>query len=226
MNFKTIMIYVDSDPLSKAYASYVSSSWREFQLKFYPAVTPETLNQQSGLTFGKRGSESNPRDLTDTEKACFYSQYNLWKKCAIERVPLLVLEHDALCRVPSAIEYNPNLDVQFLGQHSMEAVMYRPSFARLLVDYCESNSVTGPMSLVDSLLGYFNRGEQSRYGRPHARFMGKHSPVRSVIDPNLGTTVSHHGSTADRLDKDGDLFEIIDLRAEYAIYEASTDSSQ
>lgn len=226
MNFKTIMIYVDDDPLSKAYASYVSGSWREFQLKFYPAVTPKTLGEQSGLTFGTRGTGQNQRELTDTEKACFYSQYNLWKKCAIEQVPLLILEHDAICRVPSAIEYNPHLEVQFFGQHSMEAVMYRPSFAKMLVEYCARHPVTGPMSLVDSLLGYFNRGEQSRYGRPHARFMGKFSPVRSVIDPNLGTTVNHDGSTADRLDKDGDLFQMIDLRNEYAIYQQSTDNSQ
>lgn len=218
MNFKTIMIYVDDDPLSKAYASYVARSWEGFDLKYFEAVTPATLANETGLTFGQRGSSDNPRDLTDTEKACFYSQYKLWKKCATENVPILVLEHDALCVNQGAIRYNNSLDVQFLGQHSMEAVMYHPRFAKLLVEYCSRRKVTGPMNLVDMLLGYFHRGQQSRYGRPHARYMGKNAPVRSVIDENLGTTVDHDGTTLDRLRRDRDLFEVVDVSEHYNEY--------
>jgi hypothetical protein len=218
MNFKTIMIYVDDDPVSKAYVDTVRTSWDGFGLQFYKAVTPLTLDQQSGLTFGQRGSSGKPRDLTNTEKACLYSQYNLWRKCAIENVPILILEHDALCVRPQQIKFNPHLDVQFLGQHAMEAVMFHPRFAKRIVRYCENNEVTGPMQLVDGLLGYFNRGEQSRYGRPHARYMGPNAPVRSVIDPLIGTTVQHDGTTVDRLEKDRDLFEIVNISESYLHY--------
>jgi hypothetical protein len=207
MIFKTRMIRVKGDRVSERYADYCKESWDGFNFALVDAVTPATLHEQSGVTFGRRG---NGRELTDTEKACFYSQYNLWKKCAIENIPILVLEHDAWLENPSAIQYNPNLEVQFLGQHSMEAVMYHPRFARRLIRYCETRPVSGPMQLVDTLVGYLNKGQQSRFALPHARYMGPHAPVKSVIDPNLGTTVDHDGSTADRLIKDRDLFKIID----------------
>jgi hypothetical protein len=207
MIFKTRMIRVKGDRVSQRYADYCKKSWDGFDLRMVDAVTPATLHEQSGVTFGRR---SNGRELTDTEKACFYSQYNLWKKCAVENAPILILEHDAWLENPSAIQYNPNLEVQFLGQHSMEAVLYHPRFARRLMRYCETRPVSGPMQLVDTLVGYFNKGQQSRYARPHARYMGPLAPVKSVIDPAIGTTVNHDGTTADRLIKDRDLFKIVD----------------
>ena len=150
MFFKTRMIRIKDNEVSEKYAEHCSKSWFGFDLRYSDAVTPETLHEQSGLTFGVRG---NGRELTDTEKACFYSQYNLWKKCAVENVPILVLEHDALLIYPEVIQFNPYLFVQFLGQHSMEAVMYHPRFARRLIQHCDKNKVSGPMQLVDQLLG-------------------------------------------------------------------------
>lgn len=209
MIFKTRMIRIKGNEVSEKYAKYCARSWFGFDLRYSDAVTPETLHEQSGLTFGVRG---NGRELTDTEKACLYSQYNLWKKCAIENVPILVLEHDAYLETPEAIEFNKNLYVQFLGQHSMEAVMYHPTFAKILVDHCSKNKISGPMKLVDELLGYFNKGAQSRHALPHARYQGKLAPVKSVIDPKIGTTVDHNGSTLDRLKSgDADLFNIVNL---------------
>lgn len=206
--FKVRMIRVFNDPISMAYAGYCKESWEGFDFRMHDAVTPATLGEQSGLTFANR---SNGRPLTDTEKACFYSQYNLWKKCAIENVPILIVEHDGYLEKPQQITFDPRFDVTFYGQHSMEAVMYHPRFADRLIRYCNNNPVQGPMNLVDKLVGYLNPGTQSRHARPHARFIGKQAPVRSVLDPNLGTSVDHDGSTADRLKKDADLFKIVDL---------------
>ena len=222
MNFKTRMIRINKDNLSSKYADYCAKSWFGFNLRFQDAVTPETLNEQSGLTFGTR---ADGRELTDTEKACFYSQYNLWKKCAIEKSPILVLEHDALLKKRSAIHFNPHLYVQFFGQHSMEAVMYHPAFCTQLLKYCAQNEVTGPMNLVDNLLGFFKKGSQSRHALPHARYQGKFAPVRSVIDPNLGTSVDHDGSTLDRLKMgDDDLFEIVDLHKELGVIDVTNEN--
>ena len=207
--FKTIMIRMSGNEVSRRYAEKAAGSWVGFNLRFYEAITPDTLASQSGLTFGTRGDK---RELTDTEKACFYSQYNLWKKCAAENVPILILEHDAYLKKPNVINFNPNLQVQFFGQHAMEAVMFHPHFAKRILNHVAKHPVSGPMTLVDGLLGYFRRTEQSRFGVPHARYMGKDAPVHSLIDPNLGTTVAHPGgTTADRLKKDKDLFRLVNL---------------
>lgn len=213
MLFKTIMIRVKNDIISESYAEYCRQSWEFANIRFYDAVTPSQIHLQDGkLKFGRK----NNKDLTPTEKACFYSQYNLWKKCAKERIPMLVLEHDAYCTNRSAIEFNPNLGVQFFGQHAMEAVMYHPDFCDIIVQHCQGDHwVTGPMKLVDALLGYFNPGAQSRYGIPHARYQGRLAPVKSCIDERYGTTVKHfNGSTtADRVKgADRELFKMIDLR--------------
>ena len=209
MIFKTRMIRIRGNEVSEKYAKYCSRSWFGFDLRYSDAVTPETLHEQRGLTFGIRG---NGRELTDTEKACFYSQYNLWKKSAVENVPILVLEHDAWLEKQEPIQYNPHLMVQFFGQHSMEAVLYHPEFSKILVRHCNNNKVSGPMQLVDQLLGFFNKGTQSRHALPHARYQGKLAPVKSVIDPNIGTTVDHEGSTLDRINSgDRDLFKLINL---------------
>ncbi len=207
--FKTIMIRMNNNELSLKYAEAAAHSWQGFNLKYYNAITPKTLHTQSGLTFGKKGD----RELTDTEKACFYSQYNLWKKCSVENIPILILEHDAYLRNPAAVKFNPHLDVQFLGQHAMEAVMFHPRFTKRLLDYVSKNSVTGPMTLVDEVLGYFNRHEQSRYGIPHARYMGKHAPVQCLMDTTYGTTVHHNSDILKRVEKDKDLFRIVKLDA-------------
>lgn len=213
MIFKTIMIRMSQDSTSMKYSNICARTWEGFNLRYYEAVTPDTLSEQSGLTFGKRG---NGKELTDTEKACFYSQYNLWKKCFTEQIPLLILEHDAYLMKPSVINFNNNLEVQFFGQHAMEAVMFHPRFCQRLLKHVEKNEVTGPMTLVDGLLGYFNVKEQSRYGIPHARYMGKSAPVHSVIDPKLGTTVQHpSGTTRDRLKKDADLFRLVSWNDTY-----------
>ena len=209
-NFKTIMIRVKENSLSDQYAEHCSKSWNDFDLHYFNAITPNNLSQQSGLTFGKRG---NGAELTDTEKACFYSQYHLWKKCATEKKPILILEHDAWLQNSAPINFNPNLQVQYFGQHAMEAVMFHPVFCQKILDHVSNNPVTGPMTLVDGLLGYFKSKEQSRYGLPHARYMGKLAPVHSVIDPSIGTTVTHQsGTTVDRLKEDEDLFRLVELK--------------
>lgn len=208
--FKTIMISVTDDPVSQAYRKYCEPTWREFNLRHFEAVTAETQSQYDFIQFGQKGN----RDLTDTEKACFYSQYFLWKKCLNEKVPILVLEHDAFLERPEWIKFDPRFDVTFYGQHSMEAVMYHPRFAQKLINHVESNIVTGPMSVVDRLVGYLSPRTQSRHARPHARFIGPGAPVKSVLDPKIGTSVIHNktGSTADRADKDSDIFKIVDLQ--------------
>lgn len=211
-NFKTIMIRVKGNPTSEAYARYCARSWEGFNLRFYDAVTPDTLKDQQGIRWGLR---ANGKEPSPTEKSVYYSQYNLWKKCYVENVPILILEHDAWLEDPSRIYFNPDLDVQYFGQHAMEAIMLHPRFAKHLMDYHERNKVSGPMKTFDLLLGY-NR-VQSRYGKPHARYLGPYAPVKHVIDPSLGTSVKHidGGSTADRLTTgDEDLFKVIDLRKE------------
>lgn len=212
-NFKTIMIKMKGDPVSERYAAYCARSWTDFDMRVFKAVTPDTLPEVVEQYNDIIKFDESRKTITDTEKACFYSQYVLWRKCAVEQVPTLVLEHDAYLEKPEFIKFDPRVQLTFFGQHSMEAVMYHPHFANRLVQHIEKgHKVTGPMALVDMLIGYSRPGTQSRHALPHTRFLGKLAPVRSVLDPRLGTSVDHSGkSTADRLKNDADLFKIVDV---------------
>ena len=216
MNFEVKMIRIKDDYVSNAYADYCAPSWRGFNFSFYDAITPTNLAEQRGINFGIKTSG---RPHSPTEKACWYSQYNLWKECARANKPYLVLEHDALLVNPKAITFNPHLMVQFFGQHAMEAVMYHPAFAKKLVDLAGKTNVDkGPMGFVDTYLGFFSKNRQSRYGDPHARYQGMSAPVKSVLDLNMGNTVRHPEKEtivdrANRIDKD--LFVIVDLKDYY-----------
>ena len=216
--FKIIMIVDKGNPISVAYGNYCTAAWMRlgFQMTWFHAITPETLGNydNEAVTFGKRG---NGIEMSETEKACFMSQYMLWKKCAMETAPMLILEHDAL---PDPVQwtrimYLPGFMVQFFGQHAMEAVMINPRFARRVVSYCAQAAVSGPMNLFDHLLGYSRRSQQSRFAMPHARFQGYEAPVKSIIDPKLGTTVAHPGGlTSEFMMQNADLFIQVDLEAE------------
>ena len=202
------MIRDPNNPVSKAYSEFCEPSWYGFDLQFYDAVIPDTLYKQKGILFG---TKSNGRYPSDTEKACFYSQFNLWKQSALENKPVLILEHDALLKKPHYIHFNPNLAVQYFGQHAMEAVMYHPKFCNALVTEAGRKPMkTGPMGFVDHMLCY-TRTKQSRYGMPHARYQGRSAPVKSVIDPNIGNTIKHDTDIKERLKVDHDLFVEIDL---------------
>lgn len=188
-DFKIYMIRIKGHEVSEKYANYCVKSWTDagFDVEFYDAVTPQTLHLQEGVIFGRKG---NPmRYLTDTEKACYYSQWNLWKQCAEEGVPYLILEHDAWLEKPSWINFIDHFNVQYLGEHAMEAVMFHPKFCEILMQRTKKQSTCGPMNFVHQALGLIGMGHQ--FSLPHAFCAGPHAPVRSVIDLELGTTVEH-----------------------------------
>lgn len=213
---KIFMIRIKDHPVSEAYAKYCAPAWQKlaeskgWSFEFYDAVTPDTLDQQDG----KLDFNYASKKVTETEKACFYSQYNLWKECAQGLTPYLVLEHDAYLEHPDVIRFNPGLFIQYFGQHSMEAVMYTPAGCRRILNHINNNKVTGPMSTVDATIGMFRGGHQSRYRLPHARFIGPYAPVKSVVDTTLGTTIDKNSAkqVVDRvIDGEADLFKVVEI---------------
>lgn len=209
------MIRVKDDFKSETYAKYCAKSWTDagFEVNLFDAVTPDTLHLGEHLDFHEKHKPA--------EKACFISQYLLWKKCYEEDRPILVLEHDAYLQNPEMIVYNPGLAMQYLGQHCMEANLYNPWWAKEMCNLAESiENLRGPFAMIEHFLGIpagTNKkryGLLSRYGVPHTRFLGPGAPVKHVIIPELGTSLEHRrGKTSDRIDTDqADLFKIVPLR--------------
>mgnify|MGYP003657299958 CR=1 FL=1 len=84
------MIGMSTHLLSLIYSRYVTPSWKGHNLRFFEAVTPKDLYKKTDLVFGVKGS----RHFTETEKAVWYSHYELWARCALEG-PCVIIEHDS-----------------------------------------------------------------------------------------------------------------------------------
>ena len=210
-DFDIWMIRVKGHETSETYAKVCSKTWTDagFKVNFFDAVTPETVKDYPQVTWGSRPNE--------VEKACFLSQYHLWRQCATTKRPILVLEHDAYLKKPEYITYNPHVDITYFGQHCMEAVLFNPSYAEFLCDVMEDNDVNmGPFSMCEHFLGLSGGKRQkklSKYARPCLRYLGPDAPVRHAIIPRFGSMIGHGRDgekvTSDRLDYEKELFEII-----------------
>lgn len=86
-----IMISMSDHPISMMYKRQVMPSWSDYKVKHFEAVTPKDLYLRHELKFGKKGK----REFTETEKAVWYSHYDLWVQCYNSKQPLLIIEHDS-----------------------------------------------------------------------------------------------------------------------------------
>lgn len=94
------MITIENNLKSRYYRSRTKRTWERqgFKVRIYPAVTPDLLSrQQNRLKFDKvKRSGKNKREFTETEKAVWYSHYNLWRFSYTYKIPIIVAEHDAM----------------------------------------------------------------------------------------------------------------------------------
>lgn len=86
---------MEQHPVSEMYKREVQDSWKDYDLSFFNAVTPRDLYQKHKLTFGLKDSRKPHREFTSTEKAVWYSHFELWCKCVQLNKPIIVVEHDS-----------------------------------------------------------------------------------------------------------------------------------
>lgn len=87
------MIAMQDHPVSVMYVRSVTESWAGYSLNMFPATTPKDLVYKTKLDFGMKVTGKR-REFTSTEKAVWYSHFELWCLC-IKKGPLVVVEHDS-----------------------------------------------------------------------------------------------------------------------------------
>jgi GR25 family glycosyltransferase involved in LPS biosynthesis len=87
------MIVIDEHPISQMYSRITVPTWEKLGHKInkFSAVTPKDLYKKRQLTFGAKKN----RDFTGTEKAVWYSHFELWCECLKSKTPMIILEHDS-----------------------------------------------------------------------------------------------------------------------------------
>ena len=93
LSFDIYMIVIDEHPISQMYSRITIPSWEKhgYKVKTFNAVTPKDLYKKTKLEFLKK----NTREFTSTEKAVWYSHFELWCKCLVNKKPMVILEHDS-----------------------------------------------------------------------------------------------------------------------------------
>ena len=91
------MIRMSEHPLSELYVNHVKHSWRDYDLFYHEATTVKDLVYRNQLKFGlKQGTVARKdREFSATEKAVWYSHFDLWCKCLREWRPMIIIEHDS-----------------------------------------------------------------------------------------------------------------------------------
>ena len=93
------MIQNRNDEVSAYYSDQVIPSWDKFgyYVNMFDCVYPDTLHEYDYLEFGKYWGL---RDMSEGEKAGWYSHTLLWIKCAMENKDIAIIEHDVECIAP------------------------------------------------------------------------------------------------------------------------------
>lgn len=88
---------MSDNPVSQMYKRSVLKSWKdEDKVPIdFEAVTPKDLVYRNELKFGIKKSKSPDRDFTLTEKAVWYSHFDLWCLSVRKRKKILIIEHDS-----------------------------------------------------------------------------------------------------------------------------------
>jgi len=95
------MIAMTDHPISQMYVREVMPSWEDHGItpKIHEATTPKDLAYRNQLTFDIKRTGREKRPFTSTEKAVWYSHFDLWCKCVIQG-PFIIVEHDSKLMKP------------------------------------------------------------------------------------------------------------------------------
>ena len=95
------MIAMTDHPISQMYVREVMSSWKEHDItpKIHEATTSKDLVYRNQLTFDIKRTGREKRPFTSTEKAVWYSHFDLWCRC-VRQGPLIIVEHDSKLMKP------------------------------------------------------------------------------------------------------------------------------
>jgi len=177
------MIQIRDNPVSMYYRGRVEESWKDYNVKFYDAVTPKDFESENFNHFLNFGKKRGTIEFSPTEKAVWYSHVNLWVKA--RRKPILIIEHDALLVEPIDADWFENDMVCFghTGKHKklLPGLAYymTPDLARRMV-----NDVKNIGNITWNSDGTINE-----YCRKYGAIESRH--VMQVNNRSLGTTIEH-----------------------------------
>lgn len=196
-NVEFYMIVVKGNEASEYYADYCIPSWETLGVKVnrFDAITPKQLPKLKELKFSKYSSGSKylkrklKADITETEQACFYSHYTLWKKSIELNKPVMIIEHDAYLENPEKIWYDSSCGIMFFDMAAMGSYIINPWFAQQLTAHVRRQNISiGPYGMIAGF-GKENNLQRLIVNDIHPLY---DPGSRQVMSKKYGNTVIHY----------------------------------
>lgn len=214
MQFDDIPIYaivIEDSPTSLWYFNRIAPSWhvQGYEPIVFPASTPQSIEHRTELTFSryvhmykytKRGIK---KPFAPTEKACWYSHFDAWRKCIELDRPIAVIEHDVMLVHPENLKIRA--DISFFDASAMGGYVINPKAAKCLVDLMmtEGDLFSPPFSSVIWYVSDENpkRAQQINFSLWHPTAGGKNMPfaTKQIYNHALGRTIDRYIGVPQRL---------------------------
>jgi|694.fasta_scaffold08783_12 hypothetical protein len=200
------MIVIENDERSEYYHDYCKPSWESVGITVnrFNAITPKTLHRQKDLKFAKYST--SPKyvvrglkvEITETERACFYSHFRLWQESVFTNKPILILEHDCILQDPSKLWCNNLYGITFYDRAAMGSYIIQPWFAKDLIEHMYGVEISnGPYSHIEKFAFQNNRMKEL-VNVKHDLFIPASDQVMSM---KYGGTIDHYSNDKDEYKK-------------------------
>jgi len=202
---KCYMIAISGNETSEFYSQVCKESWekRGYTVEHFEAVVPETIPENGELTFGLHKGR---REFTATERAIWYSHFNLWKHCVETNEAIHVIEHDSflLDEMPdftgADIELFAIFDYRYKSSYrgiknvvSPCAGYYiSPEAAKVLIEKSTNQVIT--LNVDWTVHETYDDYHLEETGRENLRFQMNiqgQCVVQQLYIPDVGTTIEH-----------------------------------
>lgn len=209
------MISITHDEISQAYKRIAEKSWHDkgYHISHYEAVTPHTLSHYTSLSFERRKRSKGNNLFSDTEKAVWYSHYNLWNMCVELDEPICVIEHDSLL-----VDYLPDFtgsDIELFAVHDYRydhivrdvahtvspcaGYYIQPSAARDMINKARSSMISLNVDwTVHETYEDYHPETQRKYDL-FQKVLLPQCVVRQIYDEQIGNTIIHNNNDAEAL---------------------------
>lgn len=199
---KAIMIGMSDNDVSNYYMDRTIPSWEDVGIDviLYEAITPRNLDQYNYLTFINNCSRKYiknkiKKEITPSERGCFYSHLEVLKLIDDREDDFIVLEHDAYLCDPNkflkVFDQRSNYDIMYFGQSVECYWLNKSSIKKYLQDVVKDPIDCGPLA---SMEWHFSK-RKKYHGWLNSPLM-----VTQLYNPNKGRTIDHYEGKKELID--------------------------
>jgi GR25 family glycosyltransferase involved in LPS biosynthesis len=191
------MIVIKNNEASEFYAKYCKKSWEDIgiEVKIFDAIVPDDLSRLKELRWSKYVNRLSYEkrnlqvEMTETEKACLYSHYLLWKKCVSKNRPLLILEHDAYLDCPENLWFDFKYGIIFYDKAATGSYVIFPWFAKELVEFAKNVFIDRGIYALLYIFAHKKNLKEYLVDVFHPKYK---SASDQVMSEKYGNTIEHY----------------------------------